>query len=473
MKSLADDTKIPIPRTEYMKVEPEDLEGKIGTRHWQIFLMFLGMVMAYALRVNMSVTIVAMADSSSANIDFETYDWNEWTKSIILSSFFWGYTIMQLPSGYLAQHWSAQRLLSTGMFICSILNMLVPLAAKYGDWGAVCACRVGMGLSQACLMPSLHTMLSKWVPPTERARLGTFAYAGAQFGTVIAMPISGYLAASSIGWPSVFYVFGTVSLLWTILFYICGADSPAQSKMISFDEKKFIQDSFNAESTKSEEKHVTPWVNICTSMPMWAIIIAHCGQSWGFWMLLTEIPSYMNAILSFDIKKNGLMSALPYLTMWLLSFPISWCSDYALKKGATRSLVRKISNTIANWGPAAALVALCFAPADNVVLVMIILFFAVGLSAASACGFLINHIDLSPNNAGSMIAITNCVAAVVAIVSPLIAGVIITDENNVSQWHIVFYLTAAIYFINNLIFIIFGRGEVQWWNDPSAKKPLK
>jgi len=35
-------------------------------------------------------------------------------------------------------------------------------------------------------------------------------FAGAQLGTVFAMPISGYLCGSTFlgGWPSVFYVFG-------------------------------------------------------------------------------------------------------------------------------------------------------------------------------------------------------------------------------------------------------------------------
>lgn len=36
------------------------------------------------------------------------------------------------------------------------------------------------------------------------------------------------------------------------------------------------------------------------------------------------------------------------------------------------------------------------------------------------------------------------------------------------QWHIVFYISALIYFLGNLVFIVFGSGEVQWWNDPAS-----
>lgn len=40
---------------------------KIGSRHVQVFLLFLGMAIAYALRVCMSVALEAMTDTESQN----------------------------------------------------------------------------------------------------------------------------------------------------------------------------------------------------------------------------------------------------------------------------------------------------------------------------------------------------------------------------------------------------------------------
>ena len=72
---------------------------------------------------------------------------------------------------------------------------------------------------------------------------GTFAYAGAQFGTVVTMPISGWLASSSGGWPSIFYTIGCLSLVWSVAFYIWGSDSPAKHAGISMSERKYIETS--------------------------------------------------------------------------------------------------------------------------------------------------------------------------------------------------------------------------------------
>lgn len=45
--------------------------GMFGVRHLQAFLLFLGLTLAYAMRVNLSVAIVAMTDRHAANPNFE------------------------------------------------------------------------------------------------------------------------------------------------------------------------------------------------------------------------------------------------------------------------------------------------------------------------------------------------------------------------------------------------------------------
>lgn len=47
----------------------------------------------------------------------------------------------------------------------------------------------------------------------------------------------------------------------------------------------------------------TPWKAIFTSVPVWAVVVAHCGQNWGFWMIITEISIYMSAVLKFDLAE--------------------------------------------------------------------------------------------------------------------------------------------------------------------------
>lgn len=95
---------------------------------------------------------------------------------------------------------------------------------------------------QGPIVPCTHAMLAKWIPPNERSRMGAAVYAGAQFGTVISMPLSGLLSAYGFsgGWPSIFYVFGMIGTVWCIAFLMFVSEDPEQCPGIKEQEKKYI-----------------------------------------------------------------------------------------------------------------------------------------------------------------------------------------------------------------------------------------
>ncbi len=51
------------------------------------------------------------------------------------------------------------------------------------------------------------------------------------------------------------------------------------------------------------------------SGPVWAIIVGHFCNNWGFYNLLTCLPSYLNNVLRYDIKHAGFIAGLPYVCM--------------------------------------------------------------------------------------------------------------------------------------------------------------
>lgn len=125
-------------------------------------------------------------------------------------------------------------------------------------------------------VPCTHALLAKWIPPQERSRMGAVVYAGAQFGTVISMPISGLLAEHS--WPSIFYVFGFLGVVWSLAFLWTVYEDPQSSPKISTTEKNFINKSLWGNGT-ADKSPAIPWKFIATSMPFYAILFAHVRQS--------------------------------------------------------------------------------------------------------------------------------------------------------------------------------------------------
>lgn len=68
-------------------------------------------------------------------------------------------------------------------------------------------------------------------------------------------------------------------------------------------------------------------------------------------MLLTELPSYLKEELGFNIKANGVISALPYLVQAVTSWVASYISDRIVKKDKYQlSWVRKGFNSVGKFG---------------------------------------------------------------------------------------------------------------------------
>lgn len=459
-----------LPRFNRRGYQPlgQNVLPAIGVRHFQCFLVFCGLSIAYALRVNLSVAIVAMTDRNSTNPDFtDYYNWDNKTQSLLLSSFFWGYVVTQIPGGYLAHKYGAKFTLFIGLSVCSVLALMTPIAAEIGSWQLVCALRVIQGLCQGVVFPSTHTFLSKWAPVEERGRLVTYCYSGTQFGTVVMLAASGFIASSYLGWPSIFYVSGFAGILWAFVWVLYAASQPSDHKSISDDERRYIESALDQPRDSHRSVLPTPWSKIATSLPFISLLIVHCGQNWGFWTLLTEIPNYMKNVLNMDIKSNAILSALPYLAMCLLSYVFIFVSDFINKrKYLSLSVSRKLFNSIGHWVPMVALILLGYVTAEQTKLAIALLTIAVGVNAATYLGFQVNHIDLSPNFAGTLMGITNCAANVMSIVAPLTVGIVVVDETNSLQWRLVFFITGGFYLVGNALFLIFGRTEVQPWNYP-------
>lgn len=66
-------------------------------------------------------------------------------------------------------------------------------------------------------------------------------FPGTQFGSMVTVFVSGYLAASPWGWPSIFYVTGLCGLLWAVVWLLLGADTPDTHPRISTQEKLYIK----------------------------------------------------------------------------------------------------------------------------------------------------------------------------------------------------------------------------------------
>lgn len=109
----------------------------------------------------------------------QTFNWTN--KSIVLSSFYWGYITLQLVAGSIGRRYGTKLLLVVAMGVNVLVCMVLPTAAiKFGSYGVI-VCRIVQGVTQGFFFPSFYNILGCWAPVHERTRLGSFALAGKMF----------------------------------------------------------------------------------------------------------------------------------------------------------------------------------------------------------------------------------------------------------------------------------------------------
>jgi len=493
----------------YRKIEDEDSDsehseisntrGSCLSRRWlTTYMLSLGLMIIYSCRVNLSVAIEPMSCE---------FGWKSSGQGVILSSFFWGYIILQVPGGWLASSSiGAKPVFGVAVAGTALLTFFIPLVSSGkidgGTPGLTCRCddsiakdwcfnegvytqndcgsikdtctadegellrrymmialRVLTGLCESASYPAMFAMLRWWAPEQEKSTMVAISFSGAYLGTLITFPIASILveARALWCWPSVFYVFGSVGILWALPWFCCISNEPETDPFISKGEEEYIRHS---------RKTVTlpafwdiPWRILLTHKNLIAGYVLHWAGNWQLYTFLTFLPIYLDKEIGFDMKKAGFVEVLPYLAIFIVTLVAGVASDHLITSKIltpinTRRLMAFMQTIVCAIG-----LILC-GLTKNATLVIIIMTLANGFLGTSAASYGSNYIDLAPAYSGILYGVSNMFATLPGILSPIVTGFILgKSETGMGKWMLVFAITALINIFGFLFYMIFGSAD--------------
>ncbi|KAL1516740.1 hypothetical protein ABEB36_000604 [Hypothenemus hampei] len=428
------------------------------------------LIVNLSIRLSFSVAIVAMTTngtSTERHPNVAYYNWNN--TNIILSSFYWSYAVLQFSSGNVIHFLGTKKVLFLTTFVNAGTSALLPLFAANAGSNGVMALRVIQGIFQAFIFPSTNAMLGRWMPPQELSFINSVVFSGYHAGVITSTIITGYLSASSWGWPSAFYLFGALGFVWCPIWIFLSADSPGTHPSITIEERKYIEESLDQQDDHLIKKKSIPWRAIACSIPYYALIIASVGESWCTTFLSTELPNFLNKAVGLSIQDSGLLTAGPTVGALLGSFFYSPIAGYTIKKGWISTVnSRKSFQAYSLFSVGFGLIGLSYI--SNTVAITFLLIFICTASSAVQAGHVINHIDLSPRYTAALSGISNGFGQLIAILAPFLVHYIVVDETDKTSWSYTFILSAIIGISTTIFFLIFCSTERQWWDDKDKKR---
>ncbi|XP_076632550.1 vesicular glutamate transporter [Colletes latitarsis] len=443
----------------------------LSKRYTMATLACMGLIISFGMRCNMGMAKIVMKNSTEDDNHTLMFNWTVGTESALDSSFFWGYLVTQVPGGFLASLYPANRIFGAAIAISSVLNLLVPGALKLDPIADMCV-QVLKGLVEGVTYPACHGIWKYWAPPLERSRLATLAFCGSYAAVVIGMPLSGYLS-HCFGWTASFYFYGICGLIWYCFWLWLAFEKPSKHPCISTRELRYIEDSLGHKQAQLPVPTfaTTPWRKFLTSMPVHAIIVANFCRSWNFYLLVLYQARFMHESFGMPLVETGVIGSLPHLLMTTIVPCGGLLADYLRKRGILSTTnVRKLFNC-GGFG----MEALFFLVVANATMhrngtaATVALAIGVACSGFAISGFNVNHLDIAPRYASILMGMSNGIGTIAGLLVPFFVDNI-TEKKDIQSWKNVFIIAACVHIFGVTFYGIFCSGELQPWADPSAEE---
>jgi MFS transporter, ACS family, solute carrier family 17 (sodium-dependent inorganic phosphate cotransporter), other len=409
-------------------------------RRYTVAILFaLATALCYVDRVNISIAIIPLARDKG-------YD--AAARGLILSAFFWGYLWPQMPGGWIADRLGGKRVLAVGVALWSLATFCTPVAARL-SFGLLLFTRVILGVGEALNFPAVHSLVARWIPISERARAISLHFSGTALGTIVALALSPIIILH-FGWPAVFYISGASGLIWLAAWWMKSADRPEDCPGLAPEELALIE----RQRPEAPLAIAIPWSAILRERAVWAIVVAHLCNNFGFYIVLLWLPSYLHHVFAVPMERLGAFSVIPYCAAFIMQNLSGWIADRLQHRGLGLTTVRKLMQTLAFTVGGLPILALpSIHSATAAVLLATVSLAGTGMGTG---GFAVNHLDVAPRYAGILMGLSNTFATLPGIIGVAATGFILQRTGSFAA---VFYLITAVYAAGLVCYDLMASGE--------------
>jgi MFS family permease len=221
--------------------------------------------------------------------------------------FFWGYLLLQVPGGYIAERWSAKRWVAILLVLWSVAAMASGFTHTFGE---LIVARFLLGVAEGGVQPALMTTIRCWFPFAERSRAYAIFKLYTPIAAIVAAPFSGIILTYA-DWRWMFIIQGGAPLVVGLIAWLAVVrDTPAKAGWLSETERNFI------ESSRIEEgeplKHRATFKAAFTSRVVWQFALIYTLTQMGLLGLTLWLPSVLKKAFHTDMQV-GFVAILPQI----------------------------------------------------------------------------------------------------------------------------------------------------------------
>ena len=270
---------------------------------WQVFIaIFILCSINYVDRAVISVLMPAIQSDLGFSPEMV---------GVILSAFFWGYVLMQIPCGWLCDKIQPGKVIVGTGVLWGIFQIITGFITSSSLFIAI---RALLGISEAPIYPAGGKLQSVWLTKNERGKGSALLDSGSAVGNAIGAPLCAVFVAFLDGWRGALMAAGVLTILVVLACKPLMSHTPENSPRCNEAEREYLRKAFEEEDAESltamqaESGNTSTGSTLgkyMTSRSFWSLCLGF-GAYDSFWYgLMTWGALYLSATHGLDIKGLG------------------------------------------------------------------------------------------------------------------------------------------------------------------------
>lgn len=361
-----------------------------------LFLLFLGILVAYVDRGNLAIAAIEI---------MKEFEFSSNHMGALLSCFFWTYAIFQIPAGLIVEKYGIRRAYAAAFILWSLAAAGTGLASGFVS---LLVLRLALGMAETVAPLASITYIRRSYPAQSLGLPTAVYFSGQMVGPALGSWVGSMLLAG-FGWRIMFIATGLAALVWLAPWMI-----------------------FAPGKLPAEQKHESagrmPSAGALVASPgFWTLTLSGFLLSYLFYFILSWMPTYLRLERGFSTLEMGRIMLIAMLAMAASTLGGGYVADRLARKTESPMKVRLLFCALGLTG--AGLILLLHATHGKA-WVLPIFFVSISSSGIGNSSYWQLVQLASPGNLiGRVLGFLNMVGQLAGISAPLVTGWLLGPSN--------------------------------------------
>lgn len=399
------------------------------TRYWVVVFAMTLAIITYVDRVCISQAAPQIRDALGLN---------DAQMGKVFAAFGLAYALCEIPGGRLGDWLGPRKVLMRVVLWWSFFTAATGWAWNFASLWVT---RFMFGAGEAGCFPNLTKAFTLWLTKPERTRAQGIMWMSARWGGAFT-PLLVVAAFSFLSWRSAFMLFGTLGIVWAVIFYFWFRDYPREHQGVNAAELELLKGN---EANLASHARV-PWGRLIASPAVWLLWGQYFFMSYAWYFYITWLPTYLQEARGVPAKYAALLAGMPLFFGGIGCLVAGLLTGWLVRQSLSVTFVRRVLGVVGCAGASGLLLWSVYI--KNPAWAML----AMGLS--SFCNDLMMPgswgacMDVGGRFAGTLSGSMNMMGNFGGMAGPIVVGLILQHTNR--NWEITFWLSSAIYFLGGL-----------------------